>query len=394
MKDYLSKANGIYDRIIEIRRDIHMHPELGGEETRTSELIKRVLTEIGIDEIDGSVGTSVVATIHGGKGPGKCIALRADMDALPVQENTGLPYASTIPGVMHACGHDFHVAMLLGDAMILSELKDEFAGTVKLIFQNSEEKQPGGAKPLIEAGVMEGVDAVMGMHVSPSEQARVGTVTLREGPMTTFADEFRFNIQGQGGHGSQPQKVSDPILSAAEMITMFERLQAREIAPGDWAVFMMNQINGGTATNIISEHVEMAGNARGYLESVRQKMISNATRAVAAVETISGCKIDMDYSKGYDPVYNNEELTDLVFKTLPEIIGDDKVVYLEEPLSFSEDFSFYSTLTGVPQVYMLLQGGYEGDKMVPLHNAGCAVKEEAVPYGVAAAVGVIMAYLS
>ena len=139
MKDYLSKANGIYDRIIEIRRDIHMHPELGGEETRTSELIKRVLTEIGIDEIDGSVGTSVVATIHGRKGPGKCIALRADMDALPVQENTGLPYASTIPGVMHACGHDFHVAMLLGDAMIIEEMKDEFAGTVKLIFQSSEE---------------------------------------------------------------------------------------------------------------------------------------------------------------------------------------------------------------------------------------------------------------
>ena len=133
MKDYLSKANGIYDRIIEIRRDIHMHPELGGEETRTSELIKRVLTEIGIDKIDDSVGTSVVATIHGGKGPGKCVAIRADMDALPVQENTGLPYASATPGIMHACGHDFHVAMLLGDAMILSELKDEFAGSKKRV---------------------------------------------------------------------------------------------------------------------------------------------------------------------------------------------------------------------------------------------------------------------
>ena len=130
MKDYLSRANKIYDRIIEIRRDIHMHPELGGEETRTSGIIKQVLEEIGVDEIDDSVGTSVVATIRGGKGPGKCLALRADMDALPVQENTGLPYASTVPGVMHACGHDFHVAMMLGNAMILTELKVEFAGTI------------------------------------------------------------------------------------------------------------------------------------------------------------------------------------------------------------------------------------------------------------------------
>ena len=394
MKDYLSRAKKIYDRIIEIRRDIHMHPELGGEETRTSGIIKQVLEEIGVDEIDDSVGTSVVATIRGGKGPGKCLALRADMDALPVQENTGLPYASTVPGVMHACGHDFHVAMMLGNAMILTELKDEFAGTIKLIFQHSEEKQPGGAKPLVAAGVMDGVDAIFGMHVSPSEAEQCGTVAFREGPFTTFADEFRFNIYASGGHGSQPQKVADPILTAAEMITMFERLQAREIAPGEWAVFMMNLIHGGAVTNIIPDHVEMAGNARGYVESVRQQMVSNAKRVVSAMETVSGCRIEMDYTKGYDPVYNDEELTELLFRALPDVIGEDRVIHLKEALSFSEDFSFYSTLTDVPQVYMILRGGHEGDYLVPLHNAECAIREEAVPYGIAAAVGAAMAYLS
>lgn len=394
MRDYLTKANSIYDRIIEIRRDIHMHPELGGTETRTSGIVKKVLEEIGVDEIQEGVGTSVIAIIRGGKGPGKCIALRADMDALPVEENTGLPYSSKVPGVMHACGHDFHVAMMLGNAMILNEMKDEFAGTVKIIFQHSEEKQPGGARPLIASGVMDGVDAILGMHVSPSEPEFTGTVAFREGPFTTFADEFYFDIYGKGGHGSQPQSTQDAILTAAEMITFFERLQSREIAPGDWAVFMMNKISGGTATNIIPEHVEMCGNARGYVEEIRQKIYSNATRAVAAMEEMSGCRIEMKYSEGYDPVYNDEKLTQFLFDTLPDVIGEDRVIHMEEPLSFSEDFSFYSTQTGVPQVLLILQGGHEGENLVPLHNAACAIKEEAAPYGMAAMVGSVIAYLS
>ena len=219
-------------------------------------------------------------------------------------------------------------------------------------------------------------------------------MAFREGPFTTFADEFRFNIYASGGHGSQPQKVADPILTAAEMITMFERLQAREIAPGDWAVFMMNLIHGGAVTNIIPNHVEMAGNARGYVESVRQQMVSNAERVVSAMETLSGCRIEMKYTKGYDPVYNDEELSELLFRALPDVIGEERVIHLKDALSFSEDFSFYSTLTDVPQVYMILQGGHEGDYLVPLHNAECAIREEAVPYGIAAAVGAAMAYLS
>lgn len=142
---------------------------------------------------------------------------------------------------------------------------------------------------------------------------------------------------------------------------MFERLQAREIAPGEWAVFMMNLIHGGLVTNIIPDHVEMVGNARGYVESVRQQMVSNAKRVVSAMETVSGCRIDMNYTKGYDPVYNDEELSELLFRALQDVIGEDRVIHLKEALSFSEDFSFYSTLTDVPQVYMILQGGHEGD---------------------------------
>ena len=394
MSKYLEMANAILDEIVEIRRDIHRHPEVGNTEERTSRLVRDKLAEYGVDTIESPTPTSVVATVRGSKGSGKCIALRCDMDALPVQEATGLPFSSEVPGVMHACGHDVHTAMMLGNAKLLCSLRDEFAGTVKLIFQHNEEIMPGGARELIKAGVMDGVDAILGMHNFPSENDKTGVIGFRAGPFTSASDGYGFKIIGTGGHGSLPHKAPDPILAAAEIILLLQQVQSREVAPTDSAIIMMNKIQGGKAPNIISDEVFMIGNARTYTAEARQKIADHVQRVAKAVETLSGCKVEAGGMRGYDSVYNDEALSAFLFEQLPAIVGKDHVEEFKEPMSFGEDFSFYSTLTGVPAVLLILQAGHAGDAVYALHNAHCAVREEAMPYGMAAMTGSAVAFLN
>jgi len=221
--------------MVEIRRDIHRHPEIGRNEVRTSALIRKKLEEYGVDAIERPVPTAVVALIHGARGPGRCVALRCDIDALPVQEETGLPYTSENPGIMHACGHDMHASMMLGAAKILCGMRERFAGCVKLIFQHSEDTLPGGAKELVEKGVLENphVDAIYGMHVLPDAH-RAGQVGFHIGPITTSVDLFDFTVSGRGGHGSQPQNTTDPVLAAAQMIVMMQQIVARRVDLWRW----------------------------------------------------------------------------------------------------------------------------------------------------------------
>lgn len=392
MNTILQKANEIKDEIVAIRRDIHAHPELGHHEVRTSALIRAKLEEYGVDEIQSLTETSVVGIIKGRKGEGKCIALRTDIDALPVQEESGLSFASETPNVMHACGHDIHAAMMLGNAKLLCGMRDEFAGTVKLIFQHSEDTFPGGSKELIEKGVMTGVDAILGMHVFPTEEDKVGVIGFKAGPFTTSADEYMFEITGPGGHGSEPHKVPDPILAAAEMIMMFQQVQARAIAPRDTSIFMMNKIQGGKAPNIISDKVTMIGNSRAYTAIARKTVQDYVYRIAEGVEKISGCDIKVFETLGYDACFNDEELVEWIMPVIGEIIGEDKVELFTEPMGFSEDFSFYSTLTGVPALFMILQAGnYNG--VYPLHNSHCTFNEDAIPYGMAAMTGSAVKFL-
>ena len=395
MSKYLDMANAIMDEIVDIRRHIHRHPELSRKEYETSKLVQEKLAEYGVDTIEVLAETAVVATIRGNKGDGKCIALRCDMDALPVQEETSLPWASVNPGVMHACGHDMHTAMMLGNAKMLCQLRDEFAGTVKLIFQHAEEYMPkDGSKELVGLRVMDGVDAILGMHNFPTENDKVGVVGFRAGGFTTSADEFGFDIIGTGGHGSLPHKAPDPILAAAEMIMLFQQVQSREVAPTDAAIFMMNKIEGGKAPNIISDHVYMIGNARAFTTEARQKIEDHVYRVARAVEDLSHCKIEVSATHGYDSVCNDDALSDFLFAELPDIIGRDHVEQFKQPMNFSEDFSFYSTLTGVPEVLMILQAGHVGNAVYSLHNSHCAVKEEAMPYGMAAMTGAAVKFLN
>ena len=233
MSDIRSFVDTIFDELVSIRRDIHAHPELGMHEVRTSALIRSELEKMGVDEIRQPLPTAVVALIHGKKGPGKCVALRADIDALPVHEETGLPFASETEGIMHACGHDLHTTMLLGVAKTLCHMRDQFAGTVKLIFEPSEDLMPGGARALVAAGVMENphVDAIFGQHVCPSENDSVGRMQLYKGYFTSAVDLFHITIHGKSGHGAAPHTARDAIACAGYLITVLQTVVSRRIDP-------------------------------------------------------------------------------------------------------------------------------------------------------------------
>ena len=238
MSEIQSFVESIFDELVAIRRDIHAHPEVGMTEVRTSALIRSELEKMGVDEIQQPLPTAVVGLIHGTKGPGKCVALRADIDALPVHEETGLPFSSVNEGVMHACGHDLHTTMLLGAAKTLCHMRDQFAGTVKLIFEPSEDTMPGGARKLVAAGVMESphVDAIFGQHVCPSENDTIGRMQLYKGYFTSAVDLFHIKVHGKSGHGSAPHTARDAIACAGYLITVLQTVVARRIDPMDTAV--------------------------------------------------------------------------------------------------------------------------------------------------------------
>jgi amidohydrolase len=273
--------------------------------------------------------------------------------------------------------------MMIGNARILTSMRDQFSGTVKLIFQHSEDTFPGGSRELVAAGVMKDVDAILGLHVISSENDRCGTVGLKEGPVTTSADEYAFEIVGTGGHGSMPHKAPDPILAAAEMIIMLQQIQARAVPPLDASILMMNKISGGTAPNIISEKVNMIGNARAYKPEVRKIMEEQVYRIAKGVEEVSGCKVNVNATFGYDPCFNDPKLFSVVRDTVAEALGSEKVAVYDEPMAFSEDFSFFSTLTGVPAFFMLLEAG-NMSSVFGLHNAQVTFNEDAIPYGMTA----------
>ncbi len=388
------RAEKIFPEVVEIRRDIHRHPEIGRKEVRTSGLIRQKLEEYGVDKIERPVPTAVVALICGTKGPGRCVALRCDIDALPVQEETGLPYASENPGFMHACGHDMHASMMLGVAKILCGMRDSFAGCVKLIFQHSEDTLPGGAKELVEKGVLENphVDAIYGLHVLPDAQ-RAGQIGFHAGPMTTSVDLFDFTVSGSGGHGSQPQNTTDPVLASAQMIVMMQQIVARRVDPMEMAVFSLGSIHGGDAPNVIPAEVKFGGVTRAYSDNVREVIKEQVTAIAKGIEAASGNTVHIDYADGYPSAFNDKDLIDLAADAVREELGEEAVVLMPDPMTFSEDFSFYGKLGGIPSAYLMLYAGHDGE-LAPLHNPRCAVKEEVMPVGMSALAAIALKFLN
>jgi len=331
-------------KVVEWRRTIHAYPELSAKEEKTAVLVAEVLTGLGFDVKKNVGGHGVVALLKGEKpGAGKVVGLRADMDALPMQEETGLPFASTVPGVMHACGHDAHTAMLMGAACVLSELKDDLKGSVKFIFQPAEELNPtGGAPGMIKDGVLENprVDAMFALHVWPDFET--GTVITRAGAMMGASDRIFLTVTGKTSHGSAPHHGIDAIVIASQIVGGLQTLVSRTVAPLDSAVVSIGTIKGGYRYNVIADKVEMEGTVRTLNPATQDKLPGLIERTAKGYAQALGGDAVIKYVRGYLPTLNAPELFSLVSETVAASIGQEHFVILENPDLGGEDFSFFA----------------------------------------------------
>jgi amidohydrolase len=327
--------------VIADRRHLHENPELGFEEVKTSKFVTERLQSLGVEDIKtGIARTGVTGLIRGGKGPGKTVLLRADMDALPILEENDVPYVSQNPGVMHACGHDGHTAILMGVARLLTERKDSFAGTVKLLFQPAEELPPGGARPMIEAGVLEDphVDAVFGLHVA--QEAPVGQIIVGSGPIMAAADRFNIVIKGKGGHGAMPQTTVDPIVVGAQIVTALQTLISRELDPIATGVVSVCAFHAGNAFNVIPDTAELRGTVRTFSPECRSMLEKRIEEVATGIASAMRAEAEVSYVRGYPSTVNDPEMADLVREVAADVVGKDNVI-AAQPKMGAEDFSYF-----------------------------------------------------
>jgi len=364
-------------RVVELRRAIHRRPELGFEENETAALVERELDSLGIEH-RRIARTGVVGIIRGA-GSGPAVALRADMDALPILEKTGLPYASEIDGKMHACGHDAHTAMLLGAAAELASQRNELAGSVVLIFQPAEEG-PGGALPMIEAGALEdpAVEAIAMLHVD--SRLDVGTIGIVPGPVNASADELYVTVRGVGGHGAYPHSAVDAIPAAAAIVLALQNVVAREIDPLASAVVTIGTISGGYRNNVIADEVKMSGTLRAHDPAVRDALEGRVRRIVAGVAAAYNVDADVQIVRGYPPVVNDEPLA-ARFAAYVRAKGSPQVVR-PQPTMGGEDFAYFAQRVAG----LLIRLGVRSEScgsVHPAHSPLFRIDEEALPVGVA-----------
>jgi len=337
-----SDIDEILPGVVADRRHLHENPELAFEEYETAKFVAGRLAQLGVEDIrTGIGGTGVTGLIHGGKGAGKVVLLRADMDALPIEEENDVDYKSTVGGKMHACGHDAHTAMLLGTARVLMDRRDEFAGTVKLLFQPAEEVPPGGAIAMIEDGALEDprVDAVLGLHVAADMPA--GQIGVREGPGSAGSDRFRVVIQGKGGHAARPQSAIDPVVIASQIVLALQTLVSRETDPMQAAVVSTTAIIAGEAFNVIPDTAELRGTVRTLDPEVREHMAKRLPEIIEGIGTAMGATVKAEYIMGYPGIVNDPEITGIVREAAIEVAGEENVVVNELGMG-GEDFSYFS----------------------------------------------------
>lgn len=336
MGPLLERARAFEQDMVELRRELHRHPELAFNETRTAAAAADRVAELGFRVRRGVGRTGVVAELGSG---GPVVALRADMDALPIQEQGDAPYRSTVPGVMHACGHDAHVSMLVGAARLLAESDELPAGTVRLLFQPSEEgadeENKSGATRMVEEGAMEGVDAVFGLHIGAHLPS--GTLHLRPGPFMAGTDGIRASLTGRSAHAARPEEGIDAVVLAAHFVLACQNAVARRIAPTDAGVLTLGRIDGGTAENIIADRVGIEGTLRYFEESVRQRL-HDALRAAGAVVEALGGDVALTIRPGYPPVVNDDGMDALARRALAAALGGERIRQWE-PWMGAEDFA-------------------------------------------------------
>ena len=375
-------AQDFAPRLIEIRRHIHSHPELSGEEYQTSAYVAGVLSSCGLN-VQESVGkTGVVGELIGSGSDRRTLAIRTDMDALPIQEHPKFDFASRKQGIMHACGHDVHATLGLGTAMVLSQLVNKLPGNVRFLFQPAEEIAQG-AKWMVKDGAIEGVNAIYGVHVFPSIPVR--QVGIRYGALTSAADELEIVIQGESGHGARPHQAIDAIWIAAQVITTLQQAISRTQNPLHPIVLSIGQIEGGRGHNIIADRVRMVGTVRSLHADSHTNLPQWIENIVQGVCQTFGAKCQVDYRRGVPSVYNDQILTQIIESASREAWGDASVQILPEPSLGAEDFSVY--LDRVPGCMFRLGVGHNGKTNYPLHHPKFEVDEEAIITGV-----VTMAY--
>ena len=383
LEEIVRRARELHNYVVELRRDFHMHPELAYEEVRTSSVVEKELRKLGFKTVRAA-RTGVIGVLEGEKS-GPVVALRADMDALPVNELNDVPYKSRIPGKMHACGHDAHTAMLLGAAHILADVRSRLKGKVKLVFQPAEEGGLG-AKKIVEDGHIDDVSAVFGMHVwieLPS-----GTIGIRKGPFLASADAFKIVVKGKGGHGASPHTARDPIAAILDVGNAIYRIISREVDPLEPAVISITRIEAGTTYNVIPEEAMLMGTIRTFNEDVRNYIVRRMKEIVEGYTKSLGLKADLQLEMEYNPpTINNPELADFAKRVL-EPLNIAKIVE-PKPTMGAEDFAFYAKK--VPSLFIAL--GIRNEKkgiIYPHHNPRFDVDEDVLWIGTA--VYAVLAY--
>lgn len=332
-------SSDIIKKIISIRRDLHMHPELGFNEHRTASIISDHLEKLGLKVCRNIAGTGVTGLIEG-KNPGKTIAIRADMDALPIQEQNKVEYASTNNGIMHACGHDAHVSIALGAAEILSNFRDTLNGNIKFIFQPAEEGL-GGAKFMINEGVLENpsVDRIIALHVSPG--LGTGVVSVGEGPVMASPSEFEIVIKGKGGHAAEPHKSIDPIIIGSNIVNMFQTIVPKKLGPLKKALLSVTCFQAGNTFNITPAEATIKGTVRTYEPNADDLISDSMKTIVSSVCSSMGADFLFNYVKSYPPVINDSLVVRQIIEAAGKITGTDNIVINPEPSMLAEDFSYY-----------------------------------------------------
>jgi amidohydrolase len=361
------------EQIIALRRDIHREPELGFDTERTAQKVLAALDGLPLDIETGVARNGIVATLWGGEGP--TVALRADMDALPIEEETGLPFSSEIEGRMHACGHDGHTSMLVGAAHALSQrdLRDRLNGTVKFVFQPAEEGG-GGGRVMVDEGVADDVASIFALHLWPG--LPFGKVATKAGPIMAAADAFEMEIRGSGGHGAMPHLAADAVVIAAQVVTTLQTLVSREIDPVEPAVLTVGEIGAGTAFNIIPEKARLGGTVRTLNPDLRERMPGRIEALARGVAKGMRGDANLDYTFSYPVTVNEEAAADRVLEVAEDLFGAESVLELPNPSMGAEDFAFY--LEKVPGAFIWLG---IGEEVSGLHTPKFAFDEKVLPRG-------------
>lgn len=378
------------DEVISIRRYLHQNPELSLKEFNTAEFIVKELNKIGLDAQRGRENNGVVSNLNLGKGK-KTLMLRADMDALPIQEETNFEFKSKNPGVMHACGHDVHTSILLGVSKVLNEIKDEINGNVKFVFQPAEENNPTGGAPLmIKEGVLKNphVDNAVALHVWDYP---IGTIALKPNAMMSESNRIFITIKGQASHASKPHEGHDAIVCAAYLITQLQTIVSRAIDPSDVVVLTLSKINGGVRYNVLPGEVSIEGTVRCSSVEACEILLDKIEEFVKDVCKIHGCDYEYKFNHGYPVTMNDPKLTKLVKKSIINSMGEDSLIEMDNPDTGGEDFSFFAK--EVPSCFMFL--GCKSEKNEDtciLHNSKFNCDEDCIKIGIKTMVNIVIDY--